>query len=85
MKSLINEIDRSFTKFVTEKKRIVISGRETDNLDNVIKEHIKDFYNRNHKWKKDMPIYCNQLTADALKLEFPYVFSDVKYPASLVH
>ena len=54
VKSLINEIDRSFTKFVTEKKRIVISGRETDNLDNVIKEHIKDFYNRNHKWKKDI-------------------------------
>jgi phosphoribosyl 1,2-cyclic phosphate phosphodiesterase len=34
----------------------------------------------NHKWKKDMPIYCNQLTADALKLEFPYVFSGLNYP-----
>jgi phosphoribosyl 1,2-cyclic phosphate phosphodiesterase len=34
----------------------------------------------NHKWKKDMPLYCNQLTSDALKLEFPYIFSGDNYP-----
>ena len=34
----------------------------------------------NYKWKRDMPIYCNQITSDALKLEFPYIFSDFKYP-----
>ena len=34
----------------------------------------------NHKWKRDMPIYCNQLTCDALKLEFPYIFSGFNYP-----
>ena len=34
----------------------------------------------NHKSKRDMPIYCNQLTSDALKLEFPYIFSGFNYP-----
>ena len=34
----------------------------------------------NHKWKKDMEIYCTKNTEHALHLEFPYVFSDVKYP-----
>ena len=34
----------------------------------------------NYRWKKDMPLYCNQLTSEALKKEFPYVFSDFKYP-----
>ena len=34
----------------------------------------------NHKWKRDMPIYCNQVTSDALKLEFPYIFSGFNYP-----
>ena len=34
----------------------------------------------NHKWKKDMPLYCNQLTSDALKLEFPYIFSGDNFP-----
>ena len=34
----------------------------------------------NHKWKRDMPIYCNQATSNALKLEFPYIFSGFNYP-----
>ena len=34
----------------------------------------------NHKWKKDMPIYCNLITKDALQKEFPYVFYEHKYP-----
>ena len=34
----------------------------------------------NYKWKRDMPIYCNQVTSDALKLEFPYIFSGFNYP-----
>ena len=34
----------------------------------------------NHKWKRDMPLYCNQLTSEALKLEFPYIFSNSSYP-----
>ena len=34
----------------------------------------------NHKWKMDMPLYCNKLTSDALKLEFPYIFSESNYP-----
>ena len=34
----------------------------------------------NHKSKSDMPIYCNQFTSDALKLEFPYIFSGINYP-----
>ena len=34
----------------------------------------------NHRWKVDMPLYCNQITSDALKLEFPYIFSGSNYP-----
>ncbi len=34
----------------------------------------------NHKWKKDMQVFCNDLTAEVLKKEFPYVFSEKKYP-----
>ena len=34
----------------------------------------------NYRWKKDMQLYCTKLTEEALKKEFPYVFSDVKYP-----
>jgi len=33
----------------------------------------------NQKWNRDMPIYCNQLTSDALKMEFPYIFSGFNY------
>ena len=34
----------------------------------------------NHKWKKDIEIYCTKNTEHVLHMEFPYVFSDVKYP-----
>ena len=34
----------------------------------------------NHKWKKDMQIYCTNITGNALKNEFPYVFSNDNYP-----
>ena len=34
----------------------------------------------NYKSKKDMPIYCNLTTSDALKLEFPYIFTGFNYP-----
>tara|TARA_B100000674_G_C37666604_1_gene835079 strand:- start:132 stop:779 length:648 start_codon:yes stop_codon:yes gene_type:complete len=34
----------------------------------------------NHKWKKDMQVYCTKETKKALKREFSYVFSDIKYP-----
>ena len=34
----------------------------------------------NHKWKKDMDIFCNSITEKALRKEFPYVFSDMQYP-----
>ena len=34
----------------------------------------------NYKSKRDMPIYCNHTTSDALKLEFPYIFSGFNYP-----
>ena len=30
----------------------------------------------NYKWKKEMPIYCTNLTEKALRKEFPYVFSE---------
>jgi len=34
----------------------------------------------NHKWKKDMQLYCTKNTEHALHMEFPYVFKDEKYP-----
>ena len=34
----------------------------------------------NYKSKRDMPLYCNGTTSDALRLEFPYIFSGFNYP-----
>lgn len=34
----------------------------------------------NYRWKQDMQLYCTQPTQEALKREFPYIFSDLKYP-----
>ena len=34
----------------------------------------------NHKWKKDIDIFCNSTTEKALKREFPYVFDKKSYP-----
>ena len=34
----------------------------------------------NYRWKKDMQLYCTKPTQQALIREFPYVFSEVKYP-----
>ena len=36
----------------------------------------------NHKWKRDMQLYCTILTQEALKKEFPYVFAKEKYPGT---
>ena len=36
----------------------------------------------NYKWKRDMQIYCTEITENALHVEFPYVFSDNKYPGT---
>jgi len=34
----------------------------------------------NYKWKKDIEIYCTNRVNEALHREFPYVFSDYRYP-----
>ena len=34
----------------------------------------------NHKWKKDIQVYCNIITENALYKEFPYIFSNDNYP-----
>lgn len=34
----------------------------------------------NHKWKKDIQVYCSKETERALKREFSYVFNEIKYP-----
>lgn len=34
----------------------------------------------NHKWKKDIQVYCNTITENALHKEFPYIFSNDNYP-----
>ena len=36
----------------------------------------------NFKLKKDMQVYCSKETSDALKKEFSYVFSEIKYPGT---
>ncbi len=36
----------------------------------------------NHKWKKDIDVFCNSITAEAIKREFPYVFLEDKYPGT---
>tara|TARA_B100001758_G_C18416520_1_gene620349 strand:- start:8117 stop:8896 length:780 start_codon:yes stop_codon:yes gene_type:complete len=36
----------------------------------------------NFKWKKDMQVYCTNITKDALQREFPYVFVDNNYPGT---
>ncbi len=36
----------------------------------------------NHRWKEDIQVYCSRRTEDALKNEFPYVFSEKKYPGT---
>ena len=58
------------------------------NLDAVMfthhhKDHVAgmdDIRPFNHKWKKEINIYCNVITEQALYKEFPYVFSDDDYP-----
>jgi hypothetical protein len=54
IKLLINEIKLSYNKFVKERKKIIISGVEIDRLDKLLRKEIKDFYDKNHKWKKDL-------------------------------
>ena len=57
------------------------------NVDSILfthhhKDHVAgmdDIRAFNYKSKRDMPVYCNQTTSDALKLEFPYIFSDFNY------
>ena len=36
----------------------------------------------NYRWNTDMQLYCSNITAAALKNEFPYVFSKEKYPGT---
>ena len=36
----------------------------------------------NHKWKKDIEVYCSRRTSKALHMEFPYVFTEMKYPGT---
>ena len=60
------------------------------NLDAVLfthhhKDHVAgmdDIRAFNYKWKKDIPIFCTDITSNALKKEFPYVFSKNNYPGT---
>ena len=49
------------------------------------KDHVAgldDVRSFNYKWKKDIEVYANSRVSDALKREFHYVFSDVRYPGT---
>jgi len=59
-----------------------------NNLDAVVfthqhKDHVAgmdDVRAFNHKFKKDMDVYCTNEVAEALNREYPYIFSNYKYP-----
>ena len=53
-KLIIKEIEKSFVNFVKEKSKIIISGIEINKLDNLLMNEIKEFFDKNHKWKKDL-------------------------------
>ena len=63
-------------------------SNDVDEVDAILfthehKDHIAgldDVRAFNYRWKKDMQLYCSNLTAEALRNEFPYVFSKQKYP-----
>lgn len=59
-----------------------------NNLDAVVfthqhKDHVAgmdDVRAFNHKFKRDMDVYCTNEVEEALNREFPYVFSNYRYP-----
>ena len=61
---------------------------KVEKLDSILfthhhKDHVAgmdDIRAFNYKSKRDMPLYCNGTTSDALRLEFPYIFSGFNYP-----
>ena len=61
---------------------------KVENVDAILfthhhKDHVAgmdDIRAFNYRWKKDMELYCTNLTEVALRKEFPYVFSKEKYP-----
>jgi hypothetical protein len=54
IKIISKEIEKSLSNFVREKNKIVISGIEIDKLDKLLMNEIKEFFDKNHKWKKDL-------------------------------
>lgn len=54
IKLITNEIKKFYNKFVKEKNKIVISGVTIDRLDDLLRNQLKEFYDKNHKWKKDL-------------------------------
>ena len=54
IKLITSEIDKSFDKFIREKNKIVISGNNINKLDDLLRDRIKEFYDKNLKWKKDL-------------------------------
>ena len=54
IKIISKEIEKSLSNFVKEKKKIVISGDKISNLDKLLINEIKIFFDNNHRWKKDL-------------------------------
>jgi len=61
---------------------------DVDNIDAILfthhhKDHVAgmdDIRAFNHKWKKDIQVFCTNITSNALKNEFPYIFDTHNYP-----
>ena len=74
IKHITIEIEKSFVKFIKEKNKITISGSKFDKLDTDLQVRVKEFYEKNHKWKKDL--FFNILIN--LKKSGFYIFKDTE-------
>lgn len=72
IKQVTNEIKLNYSKFLKEKNKIIISGVNRDKLDKLLQKEIKNFCDKNHKWKKDL--FFNVII-DLKKSGF-YIFKD---------
>ena len=85
---LIKYKDKTFVIDAGPDFRQQMLRKQVDNLDFILlthehKDHIAgldDIRSYNYLQKKAMPIYCEKRVANAIKIEYAYVFAEKKYP-----